>query len=227
MPRGGATLGGSTLPSQDRLGRHLEFRRLQECEGSIITQVVLLLQTHNNWIMHNICSVCECVLLYICCGTAHRHCMHVSRECTRVWTMAGRWMRRFLTVWKTSTNPSTSMRSRMMWRPRNTPVLPTPLLQDTTQHSQVAYYTHMCTYVPAVDHHGAVRSGQGSTKLLHLTHKFYQHSRRRHAHLRPPMELKVAYQSPAVVLCARGQLEVTPTPHPLPLTAVLVTARSL
>ena len=49
---------------------------------------------------------------------------------TSVWTMAGRWVLRVLTVWKTSTTPSYCIRSSTMLREMNTPVRPTPALKN-------------------------------------------------------------------------------------------------
>ena len=49
-----------------------------------------------------------------------------------VWTMAGRWVRRVRTVWKTSTTPSYCIRSSTMEREMKTPVRPTPALQNIT-----------------------------------------------------------------------------------------------
>lgn len=56
---------------------------------------------------------------------------------TRVWTMAGRCILRFLTVWNTSTSPSPTILSRMMCRAMNTPLRPMPLLGVRGQQGTV------------------------------------------------------------------------------------------
>lgn len=51
---------------------------------------------------------------------------------TSVCTMAGRWVRSVLTVWKRSTTPSNLILSKAMLRAMKTPVRPTPALAERT-----------------------------------------------------------------------------------------------